>query len=475
MEHNSKIPNKDFKEMRFIAQGSESRSDLMSSLQKLKYPLSIISMDAWENMDSRADFGKYVDLLYMRRNTRCFGFLKQGDMVFRQCPLLYVLDRNAAYAAEKLLSYCDDFVYWPCSIEELDQRIARLMHNIVPKKSLNLKHFDYKPFLELQLVGKSPAFLRVLQFVRKAAIYDSTVLIEGETGTGKELVARAVHYLGKHSNGPFIPVNCGAVPDDLFENELYGHKKGAYTDADRDQCGLVEQANNGTLFFDEIETLSRKGQIVLLRFLQDMIYKPLGSKAHIKANVRIIAATNQSLFDMVDRGDFRQDLFFRLNVLPVRIPPLRERFEDIELLAQHFLEQFKKHYGQKEKYIHRNALRHMWRYSWPGNVREMENIIHREFILSDGNTIYFNENNFEGSPQQMRKNAVDRCSLVHMNGSLTEIKKRVVAHFERDYLEDLMNKTKGNISKAAIVSGKERRALGKLLKKHGIIRGDYCV
>ncbi|MDH5361345.1 MAG: sigma-54 dependent transcriptional regulator [Gammaproteobacteria bacterium] len=323
----------------------------------------------------------------------------------------------------------------------------------------------------MQLIGQSLPFQKVLKFIKQACQYESPVIIEGETGTGKEMIARAIHYFGSKNKGPFIPINCGAIPDALFENELYGHKRGAYTDASQDQSGLVEQADNGTLFLDEIETLSNKGQVVLLRFLQDMTYKPLGAKHHRTLNIRILAASNQSLESLVKNGQFRQDLFFRLNILSIIIPPLRERLDDVELLAYHFLEKYMGLYRQPRKSICMNTIRWMWRYDWPGNVRELENVIHRGFMLSKGDVLIVEE--ARTTNEDIKDEPIGALPMTDINSTLAQAKKTLIDQFEYTYLQHLLRKTGGNVSKAALIAGKERRALGKLLKKHNIERSMY--
>ena len=197
-----------------------------------------------------------------------------------------------------------------------------------------------KKFILERILGKCKVIKKLHENINYISQCDATVLIMGETGTGKELVARAIHYLSARTGKPFIPVNCGAIPENLFENEIFGHEKGAFTDASFRQIGLVEEADGGTLFLDEIGTISTYIQIKLLRLLQDREYKPLGDSKHIKANIRVIAATNRNLQDLVLNGTFREDLFYRLNVVPLHTPPLREIQEDIPILAEHFLDKF---------------------------------------------------------------------------------------------------------------------------------------
>jgi two-component system response regulator GlrR len=308
-----------------------------------------------------------------------------------------------------------------------------------------------------RLIGESAAFQNVLALIHKIAQVDATVLCQGETGTGKELAARAIHYLGARRDYPFIPVNCGALPDTLIENELYGHERGAYTDAREARAGLISQAQGGTLFLDEVENLSPRGQVVLLRFLQDHDYKPVGAGAVRHANVRVIAAANVDLHPMADNGAFRRDLLFRLNILAVNLPPLRERREDIVPLAEAFIERFGAQYQRPPKRMHRETIEFLESHAWPGNVRELENLIHREMLLNDSSVIHIKK------PSGCAKSA----------GNFKEAKAQAIAQFERAYVSKLLIQTQGNISLAAKLAGKERSAFGKLVKKHGLERSRF--
>jgi DNA-binding NtrC family response regulator len=326
-------------------------------------------------------------------------------------------------------------------------------------------------FDELKLVGKSPSFLAVIELTRRFAACDATVLVQGETGTGKELVARAIHYLGARRSFPFIPVNCGALPDTLVENELFGHARGAFTDARDARRGLIAEAQGGTLFLDEVEVLTPKVQVTLLRFLQDLEYRPVGGATVRNANVRIIAASNANLEALQKDHHFRQDLLFRLNVLSIDLPPLRERQNDVVLLAEIFLRRLAEQYRRPSKRLHADAIARLLDYAWPGNVRELENLIHREFLMTDAAVI-------------------DLCCLDALNtrkanaesaarGRLTaarfqEAKASAIAHFERNYICELLSRTHGNISQAARISGKERSRLGKLVKKYGLERMAFA-
>jgi DNA-binding NtrC family response regulator len=237
------------------------------------------------------------------------------------------------------------------------------------------------------LLGNSPEIHALLRHIGKIAASDAPVLIQGETGSGKELAARTLHEWSERHRGPFVAINCGAIADSLIEAELFGHAKGAFTDAKEARPGVIAQAHRGTLFLDETDMLSPKGQVTLLRFLQDHRYRPVGVAAELTADVRIVAASNRTLPEMVERGLFRQDLFYRLNILEVIVPPLRERPGDIELLCQHFIRLFSAKYRVRPKRLQAEALAWLRQQPWPGNVRELENWIHRELLLCEGDEI----------------------------------------------------------------------------------------
>ncbi|TKB26001.1 sigma-54-dependent Fis family transcriptional regulator [Desulfopila sp. IMCC35006] len=314
------------------------------------------------------------------------------------------------------------------------------------------------------MVGNSPEFQHMLKRLYKIIKCDAPVFIEGETGTGKELAARAIHYFGSRKDQPFIAANCGAIPDQLVENELFGHEKGAYTDATDTREGLISQAESGTLFLDEIETLSYKCQVVLLRFLENMTYRPLGSKVAKHANVRVITATNESITRMVEQGDFRRDLYYRINIMNIQLPPLRKRRSDISLLAEHFIRQFQLQYKQPDRVLHPDSMAALKYHDWPGNVRELENMLHREFLMADGKYVSINE--LESKKRERRASSVDRRLQNLMTQPMVKAKARVVEDFEQNYLVTTLDRAKGNISEAARLAGKERRSFTRLLEKY---------
>ncbi|KAA0230993.1 sigma-54-dependent Fis family transcriptional regulator [candidate division KSB1 bacterium] len=315
-----------------------------------------------------------------------------------------------------------------------------------------------------KLIGDAPAFLKAIASLPAIAKSDATILITGETGTGKELAARAIHYLSARAAFPFIPVNCGSFPETLLEDELFGHERGAFTDAHTQRRGVISQADKGTLFLDEIEALSAKAQVSLLRVLQEKKYRALGASEEQSADVRIVTATNAPLDELVQAGSFRADLYYRLRVLFINLPPLRDRKEDILPLACHFL---KKHAYPDRQFLQfspsaEEALR---AYEWPGNVRELENAVIRGIHLCQDNKIEIEDLGIPALTASRHASVVAPHAEVC---SFKAEKQKVIEAFERDYLTRLMRDYNGNVTQAALAAGKERRDLGKLLKKYQI-------
>lgn len=306
-----------------------------------------------------------------------------------------------------------------------------------------------------RLVGESATFVDQIQKIPQIARCEANVLITGETGTGKELYARAIHYCSARAGRPFMPVNCGAIPADLVENELFGHERGAFTSAVTLQTGLVEEANGGTLFLDEIDCLPVFAQVKLLRFLQEKEYRPLGSARMRQADVRLIAASNLNLEEAVGSGKVRQDLFYRLNIISLTLPPLRERLEDIPLLARYFLEKYSREMNKETPDLLPDAIQILMAHGWPGNVRELEHAIERATVLGDG-------------PIIRGADLVLASSSVTGSRSLQEAKAAQIARFEKGYIQALLRACHGNISEAARVAQKNRRAFWQLIQKHKI-------
>ena len=362
-----------------------------------------------------------------------------------------------------LLKNLDDFLSCPFNETDLYLRVQRVFQSKRKTSStFQIREINLPPYRET-LIGESNSFLQVIEKIPGIASSDAMVLISGETGTGKELVARAIHYQSPRRGKPFIPVNCGALPEHLIENELFGHVKGAFTDASSTEKGLLAEAEGGTLFLDEVDSLSVSAQVKLLRFLQDREYRPLGSSKSLTADVRIIAATNADLRQQIQARQFREDLYYRLNILFLHLPPLRERMEDIPLLAHHFLAQHGKRYGRGSLCFSPAALQKLLTYPWPGNIRELEGTIQRAVILTSAQVL---------QPHDIEL-PFSYCNEAPTGESFQEAKARVIEQFEQTYLTHLLIAHKGNISRAAKQAKKERRAFQRLLHKYNLHRDTF--
>ncbi len=376
-------------------------------------------------------------------------------------PILAVLpadDDLMCAAAESV----DDFIVVPVRPGELQHRVARLLGDDADESAKAAAHEQLTRELALAgLVGKHPAFLRTIEQIPAVARTHSPILITGETGTGKELCARAIHHLSARRHLPFIPVDCAAVPEHLFESEMLGHARGAFTDAHRDQKGLVALAGDGTLFLDEVDSLPIAAQSKLLRLLQERTYRPVGSERFVQTGVKFVAACNQDLERLVQERKFRSDLFFRLNVLRLQLAPLRERRSDVAVLARYFLDTLAVEHGTPRKTLAPSLLQRLSEYDWPGNVRELYNVLQRAVVFSPG----------------MQIQLADLCDLpaagwspVPAGNSFREARAWAVATFERGYIEDMLRRAAGNVTQAARLAGKDRRVFGRLMKRHNIHR-----
>jgi len=372
-----------------------------------------------------------------------------------ETPLLLALDAGRRKDSPNFMQMgVTDFVVAPfreCDLLPRLRRWCRKANNGHPGLS------ELKRKLGLaQLIGESPELMAAIRQTPKFAACDAAVLLIGETGTGKEMFARAIHYLSPRAAHPFIPVNCGAIPSELVENELFGHEPGAFTGAAAAARGLIAEAEGGTLFLDEIDTLPLPTQVKLLRFLQDHAYRPLGARKLCGANIRVIAASNAKLENAVRAGRFRADLFYRINVLSLALPALRERREDIPPLTRHFAAECAREMKIAPKEISPAALLKLMSYHWPGNVRELQNVIQRATVLVEDNVILPMDIELTGQAKLLERK------------SFKALKAQVVDDFERSYLEQLLAEHDGNITHAARAADKNRRALWELLRKHQI-------
>ncbi len=317
------------------------------------------------------------------------------------------------------------------------------------------------------LIGASPAFVRQLDRIPVLAKCDSGVLILGETGTGKELFAQAVHYLSARAGNPWVAVNCGALPPDLVESELFGHARGAFTHAHESRIGLVAQASGGTLFLDEIDSMPPLAQVKLLRFLQDKEFRAVGSSRSQRADVRVVAASNANLAQLAAKGGFRADLYYRLNVLSLSLPSLRERTEDVLPLAQHFVAHYAREFGRPILRLSDAARDAIVAYGWPGNIRELQHAMERGVLLAPEQEVLVTDLGIVNEPA---------AAAAPAGGySFHTAKAKAVESFERDFIERLLARHGGNITHAADAADKDRRALFQLIRKHGIDSGKYRI
>ncbi|TET31563.1 MAG: sigma-54-dependent Fis family transcriptional regulator [Planctomycetota bacterium] len=363
-------------------------------------------------------------------------------------------DIETAVSAIKLGAF--DYVQKPPDLAKIELLVSRAVERqVLRRENRELRRLVKTSFSETGMVGSSPAMRKIHDLIARVAGGASSVLIEGGSGTGKELVARAIHFSGPKAEAPFCPVNLTAVPEGLIESELFGHVKGAFTGADRDRTGLFAQAGTGTVFLDEIGDISLPFQAKLLRVLQEKEFKPVGSDKTIGFNARIIAATNRDLKEAFAAKEFREDLYFRLNVITIKIPPLRERKEDIPLLVAHFLKKLTKSIGlSKEPVIEKSLLAALKRYPWPGNVRELENTIERMLALYTGESLTIDD-----LPEEISGKDVAGKALAG-GGTLAEIEKRAIIA--------ALEKAGGKRLEAARILGLPKSTFYRKIKEYGL-------
>jgi DNA-binding NtrC family response regulator len=348
-----------------------------------------------------------------------------------------------------------DYITKPFQMDELVLTVKKALENRFLKKEVTrLKREVESRYHFHQLIGKSPAMQRIYDLVEKISDTSSNVLVTGESGTGKELVAKAIHYNGVRKEGPFIAVNCAAIPETLLESELFGYKKGAFTDAKSDKKGLISEAHLGTLFLDEVTEMAFTLQAKLLRAIEERMVRPLGDTKSHSVDIRVISTSNRDIKSFIQQGRFREDLYYRLKVIDIELPPLRERKEDISLLVQHFIGKFNAEMNKRTSGVSEPALRVLMNHPWPGNVRELENVIQRAVTLSQQETILP-----EDLPSSMlephEENLMDK--ILRENLSLDQL--------EKEYIRRILIQTGGNKSKAAEILGLDRKTLYRKIQE----------
>jgi two-component system response regulator HydG len=351
-------------------------------------------------------------------------------------------------AVKAVKTGAEEYLTKPFTDEELLSAVRRAIDKLHLRRTTQSQWQPRHP-ASYGLIGESEAMHHVFDMIAKAASTSATVLISGESGTGKELIARAIHYSSPRNTAPFVPVNCGAIPEELLESELFGHVKGAFTGATETRAGFFQTADGGTIFLDEISETRLSMQVKLLRVLQDKEVCMVGSTRSRKVDARILASTNKDLLSLVKKGGFREDLFFRLNVITIDLPPLRERSDDILLLAHHFVKQFSEESGKPTPRFSDEALQVLRNYHWPGNVRELENVIQRLVIMTDGNLI----------------EVPDLPSLMRFSALRGEGFNRTLAEVETEYIRNVLASVEGNKTRASEILGIDRKTLREKLRK----------
>ncbi len=361
---------------------------------------------------------------------------------------------ETAVKATKLGAF--DFLEKPLTIE----KVTVVLNNAIQQRRLELELSRLKEqgSTRPQIIGESVPMKALRQQLSLMAATNGRVLIFGESGTGKELIAHAIHAASPRAADAFIELNCAAIPEELIESELFGHRRGSLAGAVEDKIGKLQKAHGGTLFLDEVGDMSLRTQAKILRAFEEQRFEPVGAAESIQVDVRVVASTNKNLEEEIERGNFREDLFYRLNVIPFHVPPLRERVEDIRLLADHFLKEFARRYGRKPKELTQEALRVLEEYPWPGNVRELRNLMERIVIMNPQIRI-----DARHIPLDRLRRAVFERPIDHF-GSLQEVREAA----ERDYIQKKLEETKGNVTRAAEMLGLERSHLYRKMKALGI-------
>lgn len=361
-------------------------------------------------------------------------------------------------AIEAVKTGAFDFIEKPFSKKKLLLSIENALEEIIPQRPASTDDPGF-----FGIIGENEKMLEIFKLIEKVSNGNGNVMITGESGVGKELVARSLHKNSLRRNRPLIPINCGGLPDTLFESELFGYEKGAFTGAFQAKPGLVELANGGTLFLDEICETSQPLQVKMLRMLEDRKIRRIGGKKEIPVDIRIITATNRDSEQMLEKKLLREDLYYRINTIHIHIPPLRERMDDIILLVRHFLQDFNQKYNRDIHSISAKALKAMKKYNWPGNVRELQNVIERAYYLADPPEIKLSD--LPGSLTA----GIDKRNHSRWNDlPYREAKDKAVEEFERDYLLNRLSKYKWNISRTADLCGMDRRTLHRLINRYGL-------
>ncbi len=390
-------------------------------------------------------------------------------------PVILVTGYGSVETAVKAMKEgAYDYIVKPLKMDEIEMVIEKaLTHADLVRENRYLRAELKRSYSLESIISVNPKVMEVLDLVSQIADSKATVLLEGESGTGKELVARALHYTSHRASGPFVVVNCSAIPRELLESELFGYEKGAFTGASRMKIGSFEMADDGTLFLDEIGEMPKELQAKILRALEGYRFMRVGGVESIEVDTRVVTATNKSLKEAVRAGAFREDLYYRLNVVTLRLPPLRERKEDIPLLVRHFLEKHKEESKGKPLKVPEEVLFLLGRYDWPGNVRELENCVVRAMVLAKSESIQV-----EDLPPEIRGGEVcvpkgDFRTWNELKAVKKRARERVTEEIEYTFVKEALRRNRGNVSRSALDMGMDRRQLQNMIRKHGLNPQDY--
>ncbi len=471
-----------FAEHDFIASGTQMESILVISREKNVFQTFHSSLTPKYNtahtphiqsalsmlQKKRFDF-VFIDLAILAGSMEGEKYKEAMQHFWQLYPTLEILvmctHENLREAVKAVKAGANTYITYPIDPEELNLILKNILEFKIIESELDYLREQFWQIEAQEIVKtKSTGMQRVFEKVRAVAPTKSTVLLIGETGTGKGVLANLIHRHSNRWNKRFISVHCGAIPDTLLESELFGHEKGAFTGADRRKLGKFEIATGGTIFLDEIGTITPSAQIKLLQILQDKTFQRVGGEEFLEAEVRIIAASNTDLKGMVEDGQFRKDLYYRLNIFPIEIPPLRERIDDIPHLTKVILDRMNRLYDKAIRDVHPRVMESFKRYSWPGNIRELENLLERAYILEQSPLL--NPESFPIELFESKKTAP--AIAVEAEPPLSQARLKAVQEFERHYLESLLQIHQGKIKDSAAAAGITTRQLHKLMKKYGL-------
>jgi len=403
------------------------------------------------------------------------SLLRDAKRIKPSLPVILVTAYGSVESAVKAMKEgAYDYILKPLKMDEIEMVIEKaLTHADLVRENRYLKAELKRSHGLDRIISVNPKVLEILDLVRQIANSKATVLLEGESGTGKELVARAIHFSSQRATGPFVVVNCSAIPRELLESELFGYEKGAFTGASRMKIGSFEMANDGTLFLDEIGEMPKDLQAKILRALEGYRFMRVGGIESIEVDTRVVTATNKSLREAMKAGTFREDLYYRLNVLTLRLPPLRERKEDIPLLVRHFLHKHQEESKGMSVEVSEQALSLLQQYEWPGNVRELENCIVRAMVLTKSGIIQVEDLPSEISAEEVRVSPRELRTWEELKATKKTARERMAEEIERSFVEDGLRRNRGNVSRSSQEMRMDRRQLQNMIRKYGINPQDY--